>query len=122
MIKFEVEGAPVTQGSMKVINGHVLHSRGEALILWRTMVAMAARAAGAFPVTEPVEMTIQFRLARPKSVKRNFPHVAPDLDKLIRAVLDALTGVAYLDDGQVVSIVATKVYGTPGASITVAEV
>ena len=122
MIKFEVEGAPVTQGSMKVINGHVLHSRGEALILWRTMVAMAARTAGAFPVTEPVEMTIQFRLARPKSVKRNFPHVAPDLDKLIRAVLDALTGVAYLDDGQVVSIVATKVYGTPGASITVAEV
>ena len=122
MIKFEVEGSPVTQGSMKVINGHVLHSRGEALILWRTMVAMAARTAGAFPVTEPVEMTIQFRLARPKSVKRNFPHVAPDLDKLIRAVLDALTGVAYLDDGQVVSIVATKVYGTPGASITVAEV
>ena len=119
MISFDVEGHPVTQGSMKVINGRVLHSRGEALILWRTMVALAARRAGAFPVPNPVEMTIEFRLARPKTVKRNLPYVAPDLDKLIRAVLDALTGIAYVDDGQVVSITSSKVYGEPGVSVSV---
>lgn len=119
MIAFEVEGNPVTQGSMKVINGRVLHSRGEALILWRTMVALAARRAGAFPVPNPVEMTIEFRLPRPKTVKRDLPYVAPDLDKLIRAVLDALTGIAYVDDGQVVSINSSKVYGEPGVSVSV---
>jgi Holliday junction resolvase RusA-like endonuclease len=119
VISFDVEGHPVTQGSMKVINGRVLHSRGEALILWRTMVALAARKAGAFPVPNPVEMTIEFRLARPKTVKRNLPYVAPDLDKLIRAVLDALTGIAYVDDGQVVSINSSKVYGEPGVSVSV---
>jgi Holliday junction resolvase RusA-like endonuclease len=32
------------------------------------------------------------------------------LDKLIRAVLDALTGIAYIDDGQVVEITASKIY------------
>jgi Holliday junction resolvase RusA-like endonuclease len=119
VIAFEVEGNPVTQGSMKVINGKVLHSRGEALILWRTMVALAARRAGAFPVPNPVEMTIEFRLPRPKTVKRDLPYVAPDLDKLIRAVLDALTGIAYVDDGQVVSINSSKVYGEPGVSVSV---
>jgi Holliday junction resolvase RusA-like endonuclease len=119
VIAFEVEGNPVTQGSMKVINGRVLHSRGEALILWRTMVALAARRAGAFPVPNPVEMTIEFRLPRPKTVKRDLPYVAPDLDKLIRAVLDALTGIAYVDDGQVVSINSSKVYGEPGVSVSV---
>lgn len=119
MIAFEVEGNPVTQGSMKVINGRVLHSRGEALILWRTMVALAARRAGAFPVPNPVEMTIEFRLPRPKTVKRDLPYVAPDLDKLIRAVLDALTGIAYVDDGQVVSINSSKVYGEPGVSVSI---
>lgn len=119
MISFEVEGNPVTQGSMKVINGRVLHSRGEALILWRTMIALAARKAGAFPVPNPVEMTIEFRLPRPKTVKRDFPYVAPDLDKLIRAVLDALTGIAYVDDGQVISINSSKVYGEPGVSVSI---
>jgi Holliday junction resolvase RusA-like endonuclease len=119
VISFVVEGNPVTQGSMKVINGRVLHSRGEALILWRTMIALAARKAGAFPVPNPVEMTIEFRLPRPKTVKRDLPYVAPDLDKLIRAVLDALTGIAYVDDGQVVTINSSKVYGDPGVSVSV---
>ena len=48
------------------------------------------------------------------------PSVAPDLDKLIRAVLDGLTAIAYVDDGQVVSIVAEKAYGARiGADIRV---
>jgi Holliday junction resolvase RusA-like endonuclease len=118
VISFTVEGNPVTQGSMKVINGHVIHSRGQALILWRTMIGLEARKAGAFPVPNPVEMVIEFRLPRPKTVKRDLPYVAPDLDKLIRAVLDALTGIAYVDDGQVVSITSSKVYGEPGVSIS----
>lgn len=118
MITFDVEGTPVTQGSMKVINGHVIHSRGTALIVWRTMIGIEARKAGAFPVPNPIEMTIDFRLPRPKTVKRDLPYVAPDLDKLIRAVLDALTGIAYVDDGQVVTIASTKTYGEPGVTIS----
>ena len=41
----------------------------------------------------------------------------PDLDKLQRAVLDALTGVLFSDDGQVVQLAAVKQYGQPGVHI-----
>jgi len=118
VIQFRAEGIPVPQGSMKVINGRVLHSQGSALAVWRSTIAWSAKQAGAIPVADPIQMTLVFIMPRPKTVKREFPSVAPDLDKLIRAALDALTGVAYLDDGQVVEIHAHKIYGSsPGLEI-----
>ena len=121
MIEFRVDGQPVPQGSMKVINGHVIHSRGSALAAWRSAIALAARKAGGFPTREPITMTMTFIFARPKTVKRLEPSVPPDLDKLVRAVLDALTAIAYIDDGQVVELYAKKMYGgTPGVKVQVA--
>lgn len=63
----------------------------------------------------PVRVMINFFLARGGSIpkKRVWPCVKPDTDKLIRAVLDSLTGVAFLDDGQVVEVCARKQYGSP---------
>ena len=61
-----------------------------------------------------VTMTMLFTFVRPKSVKakkRPDMTVKPDLDKLCRTVLDALTGVAYKDDSQVIGIIANKRYG-----------
>ena len=63
-------------------------------------------------------MEIIFTMLRPKTVTRPEPSVAPDLDKLIRGVLDALTAVVYRDDSQVTRITAQKVYGErPGVWI-----
>ena len=118
MITFRVNGIPIPQGSMKVINGRVLHSQGSALAGWRSLIGWEARLAGASPHSLPTKITITFTMPRPKTVKRALPSVAPDLDKLIRAVLDGLTGVAYEDDGQVVQIHAQKLYGASvGAEI-----
>lgn len=114
MIEFRAVGAPVPQGSMKVINGHVLHSQGSALAVWRSAVAWAAKQAGAKISDQPISITMVFIMPRGKTVKRVLPTVAPDLDKLVRGVLDALTGVAYIDDSQVVSIHAHKIYGVSG--------
>ena len=114
MIEFRAVGAPVPQGSMKVINGRVLHSQGSALAVWRSSIAWAAKQAGAKLTDAPITITMVFIMPRGKTVKRALPTVAPDLDKLVRGVLDALTGVAYLDDAQVVSIHAHKVYGSSG--------
>lgn len=62
----------------------------------------------------PVEMVCTFYFERPVSCKKRlYPAVKPDIDKLLRAVFDSLTGVAYEDDGQVVSLVSRKEYGTP---------
>jgi Holliday junction resolvase RusA-like endonuclease len=41
------------------------------------------------------------------------PATRPDVDKLVRAMLDALKGTAYVDDGQVIELHARKLYGDP---------
>lgn len=105
---------------MKVINGYVIHSQGSALAAWRSAIALSAKSAGAKPHNEPVEIELVFYMVRPRTVTRSEPSVAPDLDKLIRAVLDALTAIAYRDDGQVTRITAAKEYGErPGVSVKV---
>ena len=111
MIEFTVYGTPVPQGSMRVMNGHVIHNKGSELAAWRSAIALSAKKVGARPEKNPVAIDLVFVQLKPKTVKRNEPSVAPDLDKLIRGVLDALTAIAYVDDGQVTEIYARKVYG-----------
>lgn len=119
MIKFRASGIPIPQGSMKVIHGRVLHSQGSALAAWRSLIGWEASLAGAKPHSEPVRISILFIMPRPRTVKRALPSVPPDLDKLVRGVLDGLTGIAYADDGQVVKIEAKKIYGAAvGAEIS----
>lgn len=118
-MKFRVEGKPIPQGSMKVINGHVLHAQGSALIYWRSAIAMECQKVLWEPYTGAVEVIMDFELEKPKSVKRTYPAKYPDLDKLIRAVLDGITGVGVIDDGQVVNIRATKRYGRPSVTVEI---
>lgn len=112
-VAFFVPGDPVTQGSMKSIGrGRIAHVKGPELTAWRTAIAAAARAAGANAVGDhqAVKVEATFWLPRPASVKRPFPSAKSDVDKLSRALFDALSGVAYVDDGQVVSLVVDKRY------------
>jgi len=109
---FFVKGRPVPQGSMKFIRpGVMIHSRFQELALWRADIARNAELFGFKPIASAVKVELDFIMARPKSAKRAFPSVKPDLDKLIRAVLDGLTGVAYEDDSQVILIQSSKTYG-----------
>jgi Holliday junction resolvase RusA-like endonuclease len=70
VITFKVDGQPVPQGSMKVINGHVIHAKGSELAVWRSSIALRAKEAGAKPHLEPVEIDMIFTMARPKTVNR----------------------------------------------------
>ena len=42
------------------------------------------------------------------------PMKKPDIDNVAKCFLDAMNGIVYVDDTQVVSLHATKVYGTVG--------
>ena len=109
---FFVKGRPVPQGSMKFIRpGVMIHSRSQELALWRADIARNAELFGFKPIASAVKVELDFVMNRPKSAKRVFPSVKPDLDKLIRAVLDGLTGVVYEDDSQVILIQSSKTYG-----------
>lgn len=100
------------------------------LIEWRYAVAVEARRAlpRAFvplPKATAVELRVCFVFSRPPSLrKRMWAKVtAPDLDKLVRAIGDALTEIVWTDDSQIVQIVARKEYGArPGALIVVNEI
>lgn len=63
----------------------------------------------------PVSITLDFYLERPASIpkKRVYIVVKPDIDKLVRSTLDALTGTVFLDDAQVVELSVRKHYGVP---------
>jgi crossover junction endodeoxyribonuclease RusA len=119
---FFVKGKPVPQGSLKFIRGRAIHVKGRELELWRGTIAAIARGTNITKIQVGVDIELLFIFNKPKTVKRNEPYVRPDLDKLIRAVLDGLTGVAYEDDQQVVCITAQKAYGeTEGVHIKIKE-
>ena len=113
----------------------VTHDRGPELAAWRTRVKHtaqeAAREAGWEPRYDgPVAVNAAFFLPRPKSAKKRlWPHVKPDLDKLIRAIGDALApykqdGVLK-DDSRIVTWHASKDYADaykPGVLIYVSRV
>lgn len=88
---------------------------------WQQLVAEGAnQALLQLPAAErrllehAVRLTIAFYLPRPKKhAKRGVfvPHcVAPDIDKLERAILDALSQVVYADDKQVTEVIKGKYY------------
>ena len=109
---FFVRGRPVPQGSMKFVRpGVMIHSRSQDLALWRADIARNAELFGFKPIASAVKVELDFVMSKPKSAKRAFPSVKPELDKLIRAVLDGLTGVAFEDDSQVILIQSSKTYG-----------
>lgn len=121
-----VSGDPASQGSHAIMNGRIVQVNSKKHKAWRTTIVnecISALPEGWVPLDEPIELIVNFYMPRPKSVDRPLPTVAPDLDKLIRAVGDALAiaGV-YTDDSRIVRISARKLYAQgiePGATISV---
>ena len=81
-----------------------------------------------------LRLTLVFRVARPQGHMRTgknagevressptWPIVKPDVLKLTRAVEDALTGIIWRDDSQIVQEVLSKVYtlGSTGVQIKI---
>lgn len=140
-VDFAVAGIARPQGSKRpIINRHtgrvaMVESANagtrKALESWRDDIAGAAQdcqaAIGGAPIEAeiPVSLTLLFCMAKPRSAtKRTHPAVRPDLDKLVRAVFDALRGRLYADDAQVCHLETDKVYpdnGWTGVVISLRE-
>lgn len=119
-------GVPQPQGSAKAFMPKgarypVVTSDNPQLKGWRQLVAAEASRAlqGTGQLLDgPVQVCAVFYLPRPKALKAQArPHVTrPDVDKLARAIGDALTGVVWRDDAQVVQWQVSKVYAGVGES------
>jgi crossover junction endodeoxyribonuclease RusA len=132
VIEFWVPGRPQQQGSKTKGRWGNIREDNDALGPWRERVALAAYEAlgGAAPLTVgPVAVGLEFVLYRPKGLPKSRPTPAatkaPDIDKLTRAILDALTHVIFTDDAQVTVVLARKRVAelgeSPGARIWVLE-
>ncbi len=127
-LAFRTVGLPVTQGSMSafVAGGRAIitDSKRKTLKPWREALRSdALEAAGEAwqPLAGPVKVTLLFALPKPASApkrRRIWPvgSRSGDVDKLARAVLDAMTQAAiWRDDSQVVDLRALKDY--PGQAV-----
>lgn len=129
--QFEAVGVPVPQGSTRafVHDGRavVTHVKPAALKAWRDMIGWKAREVIHEVHEGGITVEAVFWLMRPASVsakRRPDVTVKPDIDKLARALLDAMTGIAFRDDAQVVSLEVAKRYcddmqKQPGVAVTV---
>ena len=118
MLDFFAEGTPVPQGSKNayVRGGRaVLVDANARLKPWRATVREAAEAAiaeaGWETLDEPCRVYLGFTMPQPQRPRWDVPAVKPDLDKLTRAVFDALTDAGvWRDDSRVVDMKVTKRY------------
>lgn len=123
----------MSQGSMRAVprpHGGVWMQANPKLAPWRRLVAAAARKAARQSYADnggPVIVELSFFLKAPQRLFRLTdvavePHTKkPDVDKLARAILDAMTGVLYADDSQVISLTVGKWYSRdPRVEVAVA--
>lgn len=117
-IAFDVHGKPQPAGSKRVVTNQ---KTGRAFVIdansnsrdWKNQVSDSASLAykGAL-ITGPISLTVVFSMPRPKShftskgkpssQWRSSPTVKPDATKLLRGVEDAITGIIWRDDSQIV--------------------
>jgi len=94
----------------------ILTAASTSVKVWEQTIRAAAQAHAEAYTTGPVRVRLCFALPRPQRLSRQASrsHVKrPDVDKLARAALDALTGVLWKDDSQVCSLTAIKTYARP---------
>lgn len=127
-VRFFVPGIPAPKGSaraffVKNLNRAVITNANAKTKPWEQAIRAEAHAAegiaGCAPHTAAVRVTATFYFPRPKGhfgakgLKPAAPREntkKPDLDKLARALLDALTGIAFVDDSQVIDLRVEKRY------------
>ena len=131
---FFVEGVPATKGSTR---SFVNHKTGRVVTwadnrdkqkAWAEKIMLKAKQKQIKKADKAVAIEIKFHLPEPKSFRNakgnrkpsapKWHTKKPDLDKLIRCVLDALTGIAWNDDSQVVRIIARKDYSSVNNAVS----
>jgi crossover junction endodeoxyribonuclease RusA len=117
VFSLRVDGDAVPKGSTRAFipkgwKRPVITTASKKTTVWEQLVRVAAQQKSPLCVTGPVVVVVDFALRRPKRLKDTTePCIKrPDLDKLVRCVLDALTGVVWIDDSQVDHLIATKRY------------
>ena len=110
MLRFRVDGEPVAQPRHRIASrgrfATAYIPRGHAIHAWKYAIEEAARREAERVGWVPrkgiaLAVSMVFSFEQPKSNKTQWHTQRPDLDNLAKAVLDALHGIAFLDDAVV---------------------
>lgn len=135
-VTFDVVGIPMPQGSMKAFSAagkaRMKPSGGAGFAAWRNAVSDAAKRIADqrdAPMDGPLLLTAEFRFPLPASRPKRLRDAgiaakttAPDIDKLLRCLGDALTASGLIaDDARISEVRAIKIEttGWTGATIGV---
>lgn len=133
MIVFTVYGEPVAQGRPRatVMRGHIKMYDPKKSSDYKDYVRLAASQHAPERLLEG-PLSLQIRIFRPipshiskKKVEQAEagilrPTTKPDTDNYVKGIKDALKGVIWKDDSQVVDLVASKYYGVrPRVEVTI---
>lgn len=131
-INFRVFGIPQTKGSTKAfmrpgMRFPVITNDNTKNKSWAAIVSGEAQRYRPTALLEgPLRLDLWFHLKKPQSLPKrrpSWPTKKPDLSKVTRSVEDALTGIIWKDDAQVVISSQTKCYSdSPGVDITVSTI
>jgi Holliday junction resolvase RusA-like endonuclease len=126
-MNFMVEGAPVGKGRPKFArrgNFVSTYTPVKTRNYEETIKIAAKKAMTEKPISTPVAVfvyiVVPLLASFTKKRRANClagiekPTKKPDIDNIAKCFLDAMNGIVYLDDTQVVSLHVTKVYGTIG--------
>ena len=125
VLSFFVPGKAIPKGSKTIYRGRLVEA-GQGYYEWAAGVASTAlveKVKQQWPrhYEGPVTVLLDFEMARPRRPKHLSHITRPDVDKLARGVLDALTSASvWRDDAQVDKLISSKHYSdTPGVNIVV---
>ena len=124
-VKLEVPGEPIAQPRARhgrTKDGkHVTYQapKGHPVLAYKKAIGMMAGVlvAGHSPIDGPVRLWVRFCMPIPASYKEEDldfqPHIKrPDVDNLVKSVMDALRGIVWVDDSQVCETSLEKWYST----------
>lgn len=94
-----IPGDPVAKGRPRVFPGHGVTPRKTVLAENRIYAAFTTKYPNMEPIEGPIDVHVGFWLSR---------RGKPDLDNMVKLLLDALNKVAWRDDSQVTGIIAAK--------------
>ncbi len=125
-----IYGVPLAKQSCKFTKSGHRYTPADVVIASQNMRAQViGQWSGALPFSAGVSMTVKFVFPYPKSTPKRdlgteFAKITkPDIDNLLKNLLDSMQGVCFLNDGQVCEILASKKYGEqPRIEINIMEV
>ena len=130
---FFIPGKPKGKGRPRFANGRV-YTDDQTKAYEARIAAGYRRIAGKYRFPDDVflRVRVQQQMPVPQSARKSkkeamlegrvFPSAKPDLDNVVKVVLDALNGVAYKDDARVVGLYSQKVYSeNPGVLVEISR-